>query len=79
MADAKTLEEIATAEYWDTRYSSTTESTYDWFKTYDNLKPFLSRHLPAPKDERGVNVRLLHLGCGNSVSSVMVIACRTDR
>ncbi|KAL9115610.1 MAG: hypothetical protein Q9187_007235 [Circinaria calcarea] len=66
MAGAKTLEELASAEYWDARYSSTAESTYEWFKSYNNLKPFFSRHLPAAKDENRANVRLLHLGCGNS-------------
>ena len=73
MADAKTLEELASVEYWDTRYSSTPESTYEWFKSYDSLKPFFSKHLPAPEDEDGANVRVLHLGCGNSVSSVIVL------
>lgn len=37
-----------------------TEESFDWFKTYEDLKPLLSQHI-ASKD-----ARILMLGCGNS-------------
>ena len=68
MADAKTLEELATVEYWDARYSSTQETSYEWFKSFENLKPFLAKYLPAPAERsESPSPRALHLGCGNSV------------
>jgi len=66
MAGAKSLEELATVEYWDTRYSKpNVVQTYEWFKGYDNirLREFFTKHLPQSSSE----LRILHLGCGNSV------------
>ena len=40
------------------RYSK--EESFDWFKTYEDLKPLLSQHITS-KDSR-----ILMLGCGNS-------------
>jgi hypothetical protein len=37
-----------------------TEESFDWFKTYEDLKPLLSQHITS-KD-----ARILMLGCGNS-------------
>ena len=64
--------ELATAEYWEKRYAEDSDAkadgaheadNYEWFKTYDKLKPFLHKHLlPASS-----NPRILHLGCGTSV------------
>lgn len=36
------------------------EESFDWFKTYEDLKPLLSQHITS-KD-----ARILMLGCGNS-------------
>lgn len=71
------LEQLAHASYWDRRYRTNdggdaldTDGTgaYDWFKSFQAIRPFLERHLPgvdsAPK--------ILHLGCGNSVSTCRV-------
>lgn len=71
MADAKSLEELATAEYWDTRYSkSNAVETYEWFKGYDNtsLRDFFTKHLPQSCSKP----RILHLGCGNSVRGLLL-------
>ncbi|KAF9158423.1 hypothetical protein DFQ26_007655 [Actinomortierella ambigua] len=48
-------------EYWDERY--TQEESFDWFKTYADLQPLLSQHIPDK------NSRILMLGCGNSTLS----------
>lgn len=40
------------------RYSK--EESFDWFKTYEDLKPLLNEHITS-KD-----ARILMLGCGNS-------------
>ncbi|KAF2197842.1 hypothetical protein GQ43DRAFT_402232 [Delitschia confertaspora ATCC 74209] len=79
MADAKTLEEIAEPEYWDSRYSKKTQDaeTFEWFKSFEHIESFLKKWIPKPdaekerKDEDGEVVgvegpRILHLGCGNS-------------
>ena len=48
--------ELATAEYWEKRYADDSGGkadgahgvdNYEWFKTYDKLKPFLHKHLSA--------------------------------
>ncbi|KAF9956097.1 hypothetical protein BGZ72_003034 [Mortierella alpina] len=48
-------------EYWEERYSK--EESFDWFKTYEDLKPLLNEHITS-KD-----ARILMLGCGNSTLS----------
>jgi len=76
MSDAKTLEELAFAKYWDERYAKPdAEESFEWFKSYENLRGFLGKWLPEVKETgqgevRGGQPSILHLGCGNSVSSV---------
>jgi len=48
----------ATHGHREERYSK--EESFDWFKTYEDLKPLLSQHISS-KD-----ARILMLGCGNS-------------
>jgi len=63
--------ELSRKEYWDERYAKEREqqdasaATYEWFKTFDKLRPFLAKHLP----EISIVPRVLHLGCGTSVSA----------
>jgi hypothetical protein len=74
MVKDKELEELAHPEYWDKRYTSEqktgpdgtqqTLESYEWFRTFENLRPFLTKHLPAPS----MGCHVLHLGCGNSVT-----------
>ncbi|KAJ1884899.1 hypothetical protein GGI01_002831 [Coemansia sp. RSA 376] len=52
-----------TKEYWQQRYMQEEAATFDWFKTYRDLEPLLSKHIGS-KD-----VRILMLGCGNSTLS----------
>lgn len=60
--------ELSRKEYWDERYAKEREqqdasaATYEWFKTFDKLRPFLAKHLP----EVSTVPRVLHLGCGTS-------------
>ena len=61
--------ELAFAEYWDKRYKGDLktdeeedEEQYEWFKTFDKLRPFLVKHLPPGSE----HPRVLQLGCGTS-------------
>lgn len=62
--------ELSRKEYWDERYINESnlnqpdEANYEWFKTFEQLRPFLQNHLPSPSSEP----RILHCGCGTSVS-----------
>ncbi|KAL6073733.1 Endothelin-converting enzyme 2 [Balamuthia mandrillaris] len=51
--------DYATKEYWEKRYQRSPSELYDWFKTWEVLKPTLCDAL-GPSDD------ILHLGCGNS-------------
>ncbi|KAI9812003.1 MAG: hypothetical protein M1827_004895 [Pycnora praestabilis] len=66
------LEELSTPEYWNERYKaeqgksdvekSEISDSHEWFRTFDKLRPFLTKHLPPVSDGPGI----LHLGCGTS-------------
>ncbi|KAI8647427.1 hypothetical protein BD408DRAFT_427814 [Parasitella parasitica] len=48
-------------EYWEERYKKEdSNTTFDWFKTYADLKPLLNEAI------RNKEARILMLGCGNS-------------
>jgi len=49
------------ASYWEERYKSCDDSTFDWLENYATLKDIISS-LNIPKDTG----RILNLGCGNS-------------
>ncbi|RCH78583.1 hypothetical protein CU098_006963, partial [Rhizopus stolonifer] len=50
-----------TQEYWEERYQKEdTSTTFDWFKTYAELKPLLNEAIPNKE------AKILMLGCGNS-------------
>jgi hypothetical protein len=69
----ETLEEFAFPGYWDKRYleeikrstnlKEATVESFEWFKTFEKLRPFFSKHLLPPPN----TCHILHLGCGNSV------------
>ncbi|TPX30579.1 hypothetical protein SmJEL517_g05883 [Synchytrium microbalum] len=48
-----------TKEYWDSRYEQEIGSTFDWFKTFEALRPHLEELIPK-------FARIIHLGTGNS-------------
>ncbi|KAH8923113.1 S-adenosyl-L-methionine-dependent methyltransferase [Atractiella rhizophila] len=54
----------STREYWDERYSKeSSDATYDWFKSYADIKSVFESLLPSkPK----ADMKVLMLGCGNS-------------
>lgn len=71
--DSPPLEALATPENWNTRYEKAETKdasgdshveSFDWFRSFERIKPFLEKYLPAAT----AAPRLLHLGCGNSVS-----------
>ncbi|GAB5589104.1 hypothetical protein Unana1_04004 [Umbelopsis nana] len=50
-----------TQEYWEERYQKESpQVTFDWFKTYQDLKPTLNEVIPFKE------ASILMLGCGNS-------------
>ncbi|KAI8321272.1 S-adenosyl-L-methionine-dependent methyltransferase [Martensiomyces pterosporus] len=55
--------EYGTKEYWQKRYEQEPDEAFDWFKTYEDLKPLFGRHIPDKES------RILMLGCGNSTLS----------
>ena len=63
--------ELSRREYWDDRYqkesqpSADGESEYEWFKKFEQLRPFFAKHLP----DVSKGPRILQLGCGTSVSA----------
>ena len=65
---------LAYADYWDTRYTEVgpDKQVHEWFRSYDELAPFLNRHLFQPKGPV-TNPLILHLGSGDSVNLTMLI------
>lgn len=62
--NAESQKELSKVEYWEKRYATedAEPESYEWFKKYANLKPFLTKHMPSPDAQP----RILHLGCGTS-------------
>ncbi|KAG9300233.1 hypothetical protein G9A89_011306 [Geosiphon pyriformis] len=76
-------------EYWDARYikemiqrnnknkdqesGRMNAATFDWFKTFAELKPLFNQHLPPPlfvsSASSSASPNILILGCGNSTLS----------
>ena len=66
MSDAE-IARLSHADYWDERYSETDpgQQYHEWFRSFDDLMPFFEQNLlkkPAS------NLKILHLGSGDSVS-----------
>ncbi|OAP59320.1 hypothetical protein AYL99_06618 [Fonsecaea erecta] len=66
MSEAE-LKRLARSEYWDERYAKVgpDEQVHEWFRTFNDLEPFLDRHLfqvRAPETAPTI----LHLGSGDS-------------
>jgi len=81
MVKDKDPKELAYPEYWDQRYASAEReskdgsaalASFEWFRTFANLRPFFEKHLPAAS----VGCYILHLGCGNSVCSILRLKSR---
>ncbi|EST09228.1 hypothetical protein PSEUBRA_001182 [Kalmanozyma brasiliensis GHG001] len=60
---AERNEQFSEKEYWEQRYANETETDFDWFKTYEDLKSLFDELLPDRE------ARILMLGCGNSTLS----------
>ncbi|KAF3079854.1 hypothetical protein TWF569_005401 [Orbilia oligospora] len=63
MSSNDKLEELAHPTYWDERYVSPTEDSYEWFKNYDQIREFVEKHIPDKSSS------IINLGCGNSLMS----------
>ena len=61
------LEALSTPAYWDERYASADgkNPTHEWFRTYDALHHFFTKHLFEPYSPQK-SPRILHLGSGDS-------------
>ena len=61
--------ELASSDYWNSRYANERgiaqdeQEEYEWFKTFEKLKPFFEKHLLPAKQSPAI----LQLGCGKSV------------
>lgn len=53
------MADYGSAEYWDARYRREEGEPFEWYQTYDAIKPLLGQHLAAGQ-------RVLVLGCGTS-------------
>ncbi|KAK0614797.1 Endothelin-converting enzyme 2 [Lasiodiplodia hormozganensis] len=64
---SKEAEALATPGYWDDRYlqSDGENPTHEWFRSFEALEPFFTRHLFEPRSA-DKNPRILHLGSGDS-------------
>jgi len=71
MVKDEDLEELAHSKFWDERYASKHKlddngkpvlDSFEWFRDFKKLRPFLETHLPVPNTA----CHVLHLGCGNS-------------
>lgn len=62
--------DLANAGYWNDRHEIDC-SADEWAKSYDELRPFLVRHLPKSQPE----AKILHLGNG---TSTLPISLRDD-
>ena len=68
MMSDEDLERLAHPEFWDERYSvaETDKPTHEWFRTFDELLPFLEPNLFEARPA-ATNPKILHLGSGDSV------------
>lgn len=48
--------------YWDDRYSAANGSSFDWLESFESLQPYIEVVTEGNRD-----LRILHVGCGNSV------------
>lgn len=62
------LKQLANPEFWDGRYAiaEADKPTHEWFRTFDELLPFLEPHLFAVRGPL-THPKILHLGSGDSV------------
>ena len=84
MSSEKELEELSKPEFWDNRYAEHIASpdsngsgsaeqampSFEWFRDYNKLRAFFQKWLPGP----GGTEVILHLGCGNSVCSPLLVS-----
>lgn len=79
MVKDEDLIELSKPEFWDARYTSEQQagrdgtqsgldSSHEWFRTFETLRPFFAQHLPASPS----TCHILHLGCGSSVSAALL-------
>ncbi|RYP20751.1 hypothetical protein DL767_009398 [Monosporascus sp. MG133] len=67
MSSQEELRQLSRPEYWDEKYTDAAEDAqlHEWFRTFDELKPFLDKNLFQIRRPE-TNPRILHLGSGDS-------------
>lgn len=66
------LKALGHPEYWNNRYNEA--DGHEWFRSFKELQPLLVKELP----EAGSNPKIIHLGCGDSVSPLRLPGLGTD-
>lgn len=68
MMSDEELKQLAKPQFWDERYATAEADTptHEWFRTFDELSPFLEPHLFGAR-EPSTQPKILHLGSGDSV------------
>jgi len=71
---AEEAQALGDAEFWDERYAKADgdKPTHEWFRAFDALEPFFTKHLFASKKAEA-QPRILHLGSGDSVSVPLLV------
>lgn len=65
---------LSLAQFWDERYAKADgdKPTHEWLCTFDGLEPFLESNLYRGREDQGKDVRILHLGSGDSVCTLFL-------
>ncbi|RVD89609.1 uncharacterized protein DFL_000610 [Arthrobotrys flagrans] len=63
MSSKDNLEALAHPEYWDGRYEASQEDSFEWFKSYEQIKTLIEKHIPDQASS------IINMGCGNSALS----------
>jgi hypothetical protein len=76
MTSAAEAAKLGHAEFWDERYAKAEDGskpTHEWFRDFQSLEPFFAKHLFETRTIES-NPRILHLGSGDSVRILGLIA-----
>ena len=56
--------------YWDERYSADEHATFEWYQTFDDLKPYIEPYLSSHPDFEVLGTQLVycqnHMVCKSS-------------
>jgi hypothetical protein len=67
------MPDYASPLYWQERYSHDPTAQFDWYVTWDELRPFLLPLLPTSRDA-AAEFEIFVPGCGNSTLAARMYA-----